>query len=150
MSIAVDAAKTFLNDPVRLDKSKMGVHLEVLCHHLVRVEGERREAALSRLQYGTLDEPPTEPMSLVLRIDADVFDEISIAFRPSDHIAANLSGDLDHSGTLSSDIRRIVRSHGRRRAPHARHILGVRCASNSPHLSDFVGTGGTDIYVFEH
>jgi len=64
-------------------------------------------------------------MTLASRIDGNVIDEVSVDFRPGNHIAVDLSSHLYDHDTLRGNLRVIVGHHRCRFTPYARYIFDV-------------------------
>src|SRR6476469_7839569 len=72
------------------DEADMCIHREVFGLGFVGIQAQCGQPSASSLRNGMLDQSPAEPTSLILRFDANIFDEVCISFRPSNHVAAQL------------------------------------------------------------
>jgi hypothetical protein len=83
---------------------------------------QSKTLGFSRSMY---DQMPAKTLSLKLRVDCNIVDEICVCFWPSDHIAIDPSSGLNDYDAARDDFRGKVSQHWCRLASYARYIFDV-------------------------
>jgi hypothetical protein len=93
------------------DEAEMGVHGQILAHGNIRVESHSRQAKAPRLVYRVINQLSSKTFTLPGRLDGDVVYEVRVALRPTNEIAIDYSGSLDHHDMVRGDRRDEVGHH---------------------------------------